>query len=277
MIPQFALRLICGMALGWCVSSRRDITSGFFRIQMRLLLALAVLSALLLSADVTWVEPTLTPESTLAANAVVSAPVSQSPSTARTIADAIRWISISVAVIAYAGSIFWALGRRVPGNLCIYLLTILCVSALILHSRNVPNRGTSPQQLLSDVSSAAVLGGVVTGMLLGHWYLTTPAMSIHPLWWFNKAILGAVGFRMAASLWAVAGFGATEDSTHQIWLGIRWVGGIVAPAVMTILVWRILKHRNTQSATGVLFAGLILVFMGEMTAALLERDTFIPY
>ena len=35
---------------------------------------------------------------------------------------------------------------------------------------------------------------------------------------------------------------------------------------------RILRYRNTQAATGVLFAGVILVFLGEMSAALLLAE-----
>jgi hypothetical protein len=58
---------------------------------------------------------------------------------------------------------------------------------------------------------------------------------------------------------------------------MRLIGGILVPAVISMMVVKILQYRNTQSATGVLFAGLILVFMGEMTAALLERDLGIPY
>jgi hypothetical protein len=37
-------------------------------------------------------------------------------------------------------------------------------------------------------------------------------------------------------------------------------------------VQSILRYRNTQSATGVLFAAVILVFIGETTAAVLSRD-----
>ena len=49
------------------------------------------------------------------------------------------------------------------------------------------------------------------------------------------------------------------------------------PLALSLVLLRILRYRNTQSATGVLFAGLIVVFMGEMTAALLERDLLVPY
>ena len=197
---------------------------------------------------------------------------------AQHVAGLVRWLCMTAAVVCYAGTVFWALGRRRPGNICIYLLNLLCAAALAVHSWNVPNLSTVWQQLLSDFSSAALLGSVLTGMLLGHWYLTTPTMSITPIWWFNKAIVAAACLRLTASAWAVGVFGLSfADSTPQIWLAMRWAGGIVAPAVTAAMVWRILKHKNTQSATGVLFAGLIVVFMGEMTAALLERDVMIPY
>jgi len=276
MIALFLLKLATGTTLMWWLMPRKEVTDGFFRIQMRVLLGLVVLAALLLSAGQTWSPIERVPE-TQTATAVESATSVVGQWDAVRVAAWIRNLAIAVGVISYAGSIFWALGRRLPGNLCIHLVTLLCGSALVLHSVNVPNTCSNAQQLLSDFSSAALLGGVLTGMLLGHWYLTTPTMSINPLWWFNSAILMATVFRCIASAWALSdGFGL-QDSTHLIWFGIRWAGGVVAPVFMTVMVWRILKHRNTQSTTGVLFAGLVVVFMGEMTAALLERDTLLPY
>ena len=41
MIAQFALRLTCGISLMWLLMPQRQITSGFFRIQMLLALALS--------------------------------------------------------------------------------------------------------------------------------------------------------------------------------------------------------------------------------------------
>ena len=265
MMALFILKLSTGITLMWWLMPRKDVTDGFFRIQMRVLLGLTVLVALTLVQGTTWSTELLEPD---------SAELQQ----AEHVAAWIRGLCIAAGTLCYAGTIFWALGRRLPGNICIHLLNVLCVSALALHSWNVPNDGSRWQQFLSDFSTAAVTGGVLTGMLLGHWYLTTPTMSIGPIWWVNKAILVAVICRLVVSSWVAAEFGASfDDSTRLIWLGLRWIGGIVAPAVMTAMVWRILKHRNTQSATGVLFAGLILVFMGEMTASLLERDIMLPY
>ena len=48
MVPVFALRLIFGMSLTWCVM-REQVTSGFFRIQMLVTLGLGVLATLTLS------------------------------------------------------------------------------------------------------------------------------------------------------------------------------------------------------------------------------------
>ena len=269
----FVLKLAAGITLMWWLMPRTDVTDGFFRIQMRVLLGLGVLSTLLFTSGLT--DDANRNQAPQTEGSAMDAATSQGMSAANK--THIRNASIAVCLISYAGSIFWALGRRLPGNICIYLLLLLCCGALVLHSVEVANKTSVLQQLLSDFASAAILGGVMTGMLLGHWYLTTPTMSINPLLWFNAAIITATVARLVVSTWIVFEFGAVDDLTQQMWLGMRWLGGIVSPAVTAMLVWRIMKHRNTQSATGVLFAGLILVFMGEMTATLLEQATQTPY
>ena len=98
------------------------------------------------------------------------------------------------------------------------------------------------------------------------------------MWWFNTTIVVSVALRLTGSLIAVMTEGIQLPGlTHWIWLAVRWLGTIVVPFIVAVLVWRILKYRNTQSATGVLFAGLILVLMGEMSGAILEQDLNIPY
>ena len=259
MITLFVLKLCAGITLMWWLMPREEVTDGFFRIQTRVVLGLAVLATLMLYGSTTF-------------------PASIDEKVSVQAATRIRMVTIAISIIAYAATVFWALGRRTPGNICIHLLFLLSAGALAVHSWHIPNNASLAQQLVSDYSTAAVAGGVLTGMLLGHWYLTTPTMSIRPLWWFNKAILISAIIRLGTSAWVFWEYPLqTTDTTQQIWLGLRWLAGIVGPLVTTLLVWRILKHRNTQSATGVLFAGLILVFMGEMTAALLERETLIPY
>ena len=42
------------------------------------------------------------------------------------------------------------------------------------------------------------------------------------------------------------------------------------------MVSRILEYRNTQSATGVLYVGVVLILTGELTATLLAHELSIP-
>lgn len=263
MVALFVLKLVAGMTLMWLLMPRKEVTDGFFRIQMLVALGLCVLAVL--SADNSSLLGRTTPSEhdATAAAAVISV---------------LQGLLIGGAVAAYLGHIFWKLGRRVPGRLCIFVLALLCVGSLLLHSMRMISQAGSLHQAASDLSSAAVLGAMLTGMLLGHWYLTTPAMSIQPLTWFGRALLLAAVFRLLVSAMSLVQFGwAATDTTHILWLWMRLIGGIFVPVVTSLMVVKILRYRNTQSATGVLFAGLILVFMGEMTAALLERDLGIPY
>jgi hypothetical protein len=131
--------------------------------------------------------------------------------------------------------------------------------------------------LLSELAAAALLGGATVGMLLGHWYLTAPTMSIAPLSRvnFNFGITAVIRLLLAAAVLGIS-WDQIETSTQSIWLSLRWAAGLIGPMAVSVMVWRILRYRNTQAATGVLFVGVILTFIGEMTAALLERELGLP-
>jgi hypothetical protein len=83
---------------------------------------------------------------------------------------------------------------------------------------------------------------------------------------------GATGDGLVLAWDALAG----GTQTHWLWLSLRWGAGIIGPLIVAAMTWRILKYRNTQSATGVLFVGVILTFLGEMTALLLYRELGLP-
>lgn len=266
MIDSFVLKLITGIAMMWLLMPRKDVTDGFFRIQMLVALGLSVVLVLL-------VQPGNPSEET-------NSPASLMTSGLRTQAGnaLIHYVQLSAAVFAFAGHIVWKLGRRLPGTIAIYTIAILCFLSLATASLSGGVNFESLHLLFSDLASAAVLGAALTGMLLGHWYLTTPTMSIGPLSWFTRALAVAAVLRLLMTSFSLFRFGfASHDLVHLLWLIVRIVGGILVPLATAVVVARILKYRNTQSATGVLFAALILVFMGEMTAALLERDLRIPY
>jgi len=258
MVTVFVLKLLAGITLMWLLMPRKDVTDGFFRIQMLVVLGLSVLAALT-------VDPSLFVHA--------SSAVADGNERIRQCVTSFRTGWIVSAVIAYVGHIVWKLSRRGPGRVAIVVLGVLSLGMLAARAWMMESKAIWGVQLAADLASSAVLGATLTGMLLGHWYLTTPTMSIQPLNWFAKALLASGLLRMiVSSLLLLRGGWPAEDLTHSLWLGVRLAGGIFVPIAAAVMVMRILKYRNTQSATGVLFAALILVFMAEMSAALLESD-----
>ena len=257
MIAQFALLLVCGMSLMWAGMPRARVTSGFFRIQMLIVLGLSVLALLTLGrlSDVAG-EP-LTGQWLLAA----------------------RVATVGIAFVAYVGSVVWMLDRRPAGTACVFAILAASLASVILSHGGIAWLATPPGAFLflSHLATAAVLGGAVTGMLLGHWYLTAPTMSIEPLKQLSLYFGAAVVLRLLVSAagWFLAGQ-ALHDGTHWTWFAMRWLAGILGPLAIAVMAVHILRYRNTQAATGVLFAGVILVFIGEMAAALLYAELHVP-
>lgn len=270
MIAQFALRLICGMSLMWALMPRRQVTSGFFRIQMLVVMGLGVLV-------------------TLAAKMARFDGVA--PSVA---SDEMCLSERSTAIIggviggaAFVGSALWTMERRIAAERVGFAVLAVSSVALVLTNLRQIVWNQWPAWLfpLSQLAGAAVLGATVVGMLLGHWYLTAPTMSIDPLKQVNRLVClaGIARFTMSAVMLVLGLIGLalwdTESRfTISVWifLSVRWIAGVIGPLVVSWMVWQILKYRNTQAATGVLFVGVILSFMGDMFAALLLRETGLP-
>jgi len=257
MIAQFSLRLICGMSLMWSVMPRRQVTSGFFRIQMLVVLGLSILCALTIGqvlGDLPDGDFLLTQSLGIGCSA-------------------------GLAVMAFVGSILWTLERRRGGTVCTFL--IAAGSAVLLLLSAVPSASLGKPLvgllILSELSTAAMLGSTVTGMLLGHWYLTAPTMSTTPLNRLNLYVgLSAIGRLVLSGIGLLLAWDQVASGTIWLWLSLRWIAGIAGPLLGAVMVWRILKYRNTQSATGVLFVVVVLVFIGELSASLLRTEIAIP-
>ncbi len=255
MIAQFALRLMFGMSLMWSLMPRRQVSVGFFRIQMLIVMGLGVLAAL------TFGELSQTPE----AVPILSASLGQP-------------LCVVLAAMGFLGSAFWTLGNRRLGTF--FVLMIFVLSGVLLTGSTVTDWGSQRDWLSAsaEIATSATLGGAMTGMLLGHWYLTSPTMSIEPLSSLNRLFGFAVGLRLVVSVIALAcGHALLENSTHLLWLSLRWLAGILGPLVLVVMVSKILRYKNTQSATGVLFVGVILTFIGELSATLLARELHLPF
>ena len=62
----------------------------------------------------------------------------------------------------------------------------------------------------------------------------------------------------------------------MLFLALRWLSGLAGVLVVAWLTWQTLKIPNTQSATGILYAGVILAFIGELTSQLLSAGARYP-
>lgn len=261
MIAQFALRLLCGISLTWLMLPRSKITPGFFRIQSLLALALGALAG-------------------IAVGQSVFAPVGETSLLPITVA---RAACLVAAGLAYLSSILWTLGRRRAGTACLFAVATISTATLLAGSlpRETLGTGLVLLTLSSELATSLTIGGATVGMLLGHWYLTSPTMSIAPLSTANVCFASAAGLRFLISAiglavgWQIL-IAAHVGGTPMMWLVLRWLAGIVAPLVLALMVWRILRYRNTQAATGVLFVGVIVTFIGELSATLVSRELHLP-
>jgi hypothetical protein len=125
------------------------------------------------------------------------------------------------------------------------------------------------------------MGATLTAMLLGHYYLTAPAMTIEPLkravlmiaWALAaRSMLAAIGL-WAAHTGALGPVSAPTDPRAGTFLAVRWGMGLVATAIATYMTWKTAQIRSTQSATGILYITMIFVLFGELTSLVLAgRD-----
>ncbi len=64
---------------------------------------------------------------------------------------------------------------------------------------------------------------------------------------------------------------------HGLLMLTRWLVGLAVPFVFIYMAHDCIRRRATQSATGILYVCGILIFIGEMIALPLIRDTGLPF
>jgi len=139
--------------------------------------------------------------------------------------------------------------------------------------------------VLSFFSSAFLLGGACTAMILGHWYLVIPSMQVSHLQSIVKVHMASMVLRVvvvgAAIFVAIVswepGLGPNFSryifSIGGIFFWQRILFGLFGPAVLSYLTWETAKIRSTQSATGILYVDFFTVVVGEVLAKYLLLAT----
>ncbi len=245
MPSDFAIRLAGGLAAMLLITSREAVPPAFFRTIGLVMLGLLVAAAL------------------AAAGAVP-----------RIVLGAL----IGVSCLAYLASAFWGLGLPRLAVPATAIIAAAAAGLLLWASLGVGStRSSFPGlfNLASRLSSAALLGSTLAAMLLGHHYLTAPAMSIEPLKRYVLAMGATLAVRVILAGVGLATLLKSGVSTHAaspMFLAMRWGMGVLGPGVATLLTWQTVKIRSTQSATGILYIGMTLVLFGELAGLILGRS-----
>lgn len=174
---------------------------------------------------------------------------------------AILWACVAAAALTYVASIGWGLGIRRIGAPATAGVLALGASALIAASPD-------PRAAAARLSSGFLMAATLSAMLLGHHYLTAPAMSIRPLERFLRCMAAALAIRALVALPdlpAWLGLASARGPSDPLGLAMRWGMGLLAPAVATALAWSTVRIRSTQSATGILYIAMTMVLTGELT------------
>jgi hypothetical protein len=246
MLADFSLRLALGLTGMLLITPWKEVPFGFFRTHGQVILGLLVLAAI----DELW---------------------STGP-------RALIVLTITSAILAYVITVSWGIGLpRIAYPITAILSSLLALGLVAISHRSA----IGPWSLIASgrLASSFLLGSTLTAMLLGHYYLTSPAMSIEPLKRFVVCMALALVLRTALSAIGVASWFAFHPSTYSsrpvspMFLTMRWGMGILGPAIATLLSWKTVKIRSTQSATGILYIAMTLVLFGELTALILSRET----
>ncbi len=146
-------------------------------------------------------------------------------------------------------------------------------------------------------AASLALGGVLTAMWLGHWYLVTPALSEKPLQFATTLVLLGVlvqviiAFTASPSAVAAHTQGSVSASPPSISAAtptpknafdpsvpvvaplstdvIGWIRILVSfimPLVLGSLAWKLIRDRSFQSATGMLYLVVVCTLAGEAMA-----------
>ena len=70
---------------------------------------------------------------------------------------------------------------------------------------------------------------------------------------------------------SVAFAGLARPGDLWLWLPVRWLVGFAGPLLLGWMAWRCAGIRSTQSATGILYVVVVLVFIGELTGEVVHR------
>ena len=234
------------------MTSPRQVTSGFYRNHLYVLLGLNVLGAL-----VAWSRPE----------------------------EFALWPPVAAAVISYVGAVAWLYEKCKLGLAALGTVAATALVGGLLEQPALQNSlqhgaaGAAGLWAADVLTGGMLLGFTIAAMFLGHWYLNTPTMELAPLQRLLAAMGAAVALRAIISglgLGMTLANGGMPGASQISFISLRWLAGIAGVAVLVWMSRQTLRIPNTQSTTGILYVAVIATFLGELTSQLLSLSSDFP-
>ncbi|HEV8059042.1 MAG TPA: hypothetical protein VGP68_04175 [Gemmataceae bacterium] len=244
MLALFCLRLAGGLLACLLLLRPAQVNPRFFRVQFLTALGLSVVAAFFLRGS----------------------------------ADLFTWIVLGAGMgLCFLGSLVWSLERAPGGVIFIVSAAVATITALLQAAfLTFPDIATSTLAI-DQLASGLLLGMATTAMLMGHSYLIAPSMSLRPLLVLIGGFFAALVLRGAVGGWGLWDWTREHPLLRlnevNVLLPVRWVVGLVGPAILNILALQTARIRSTQSATGILYVVVILTFLGEVVSQVLFQMT----
>src|SRR5262249_31597617 len=184
MLATFCLRLALGMIAALLLLSPKEVNPRFFRTHFLAELGLVCVAWILAF-------PVVANDATLGSTVF---------------AWTARWLIVPLSILCCLGSISWSLEGH-PGSRAIGIATAaILVMALALRAAiNARELGLEFAVVyMGELTSAALLGAALTAMLLGHFYLIAPGMSLSPLLRMLIVLFIAIGLRLVLAAWGLS-------------------------------------------------------------------------
>jgi hypothetical protein len=190
------------------------------------------------------------------------------------------WLAAAAAVLGFFGAACWLYESPRLGKLALWFVAACAVaSAIVAQAGQYQLSEFYAWRTLAITTSGLVLGLVFAAMLLGHWYLNAPGMSLAPLRrLLAAAALAVIVQAILSAIGTITAWSTQTELSTAWWLfvALRWSFGIFGVLALLWMAWRTLEIPNTQSATGILYVAVIGVFVGELAAALLSAESAVP-
>lgn len=198
--------------------------------------------------------------------------------------EVLLWLAFMVLFGLYMATLW---GERMDVRARLYAASLLTGTAALAASAwsLFPDSGFVLHVLAtaSTLASAAALGAVTTGMLIGHWYLIDPGMEIEPFHRCFRFFVATLWVEIALLVAILGGLLLSGDAAggdllqaHLDLLLLRLALGPVAALAMATLIRRVLAIPQTMAATGLFYIATLAVLVGEFLGRYFTFRTGLP-